>query len=143
MSDGRFGHEELDIPAVAVDTQTQTQKQTQRRTSSSPSREAVDGEEFEFRLFASQVQRAGDGVARVSIRSPTPVTERGEGGFVVPFRPGSYYFTSFGDADADAQGGRRRRRRDEYKDVAVDGHDVISMARSTAWVRASSVVQTH
>ena len=141
--DRRFDYEELDIPAVAVDEQTQKQKQKQRRGGgggggSSSSRDVADGEEFEFRLFASQALRAGDAVARVNIRSPTPLAERGKGGFVVPCRPGSYYFASFGDADADAEGWRRRR--DEYRDLAVDGQDVMTMARSTAWVRESSVL---
>ncbi|KAF7505488.1 hypothetical protein GJ744_000735 [Endocarpon pusillum] len=149
-SDRRFDHQELHVPAaVAVDEQTQKQKQKQRRESgSSSSRDAADGEEeFEFRLFASRVLRAGqgDGVARVNLRSPTPLAERGEGGFVVPCRPRSYYFTSFGDGDADgdadanadAQGGRARRRRDEYRDVAVEGQEVMFVATSTAWPGAA------
>lgn len=133
-----FSYEEIDGQTVEVDTrkQGQEQEQNQRHDGSSLSRDgdAADGEAFEFRLFASSGLAAGDdGLARVNIRSPTPVAGWGEGGFVVPFRPPSYYFTLSGDAEW-------KRKRDEYLDVAVEGQDVWSLAGKTAWVRPSSVV---
>lgn len=128
-----FDYEELAIQAIEVDKQ----KQKQRRDGSSLSRDAADGgEEFEFRLFASGGLPARNELVRVNIRSPTPLAEQGEGGFVVPFWPEIYHCTLPEDADGE---GRRRKKRDEYRDVAVDGQDIMAMAGSTAWVRESSV----
>ena len=103
------------------------------------SKEADEGI-FEFRLFASRPQPAagrGEGplenhrLPKVNIRSPTPLSAEGKGGFVVPFRAASYYFTGAGD-----EGNRDwERRRAEYADVALGGEEVMSLARSTAWVR--------
>lgn len=70
------------------------------------------------------------GLPQVNIRSPSPVSGHGDGGFVVPFRPQSYYFTP-----ADDDGGEGVRRRKEFADMAVDGKEVLSRARRIAWVR--------
>lgn len=109
-----------------------------------------DNEMFEFRLFASKPQHAAavndggslknnnrGGFTRIRIRSPTPVSGRGgDGGFVVPFRHRSYYFTVVGE-DGREWGRRKKKKKGEYMDVAVDGEEVMSKARSTAWVRES------
>ncbi len=130
-----FEYEERDGRAVEDETQKQQQEQEQEQRGEdsvllSGEGGAADGEVFEFRLFASEA-----GLARVRIRSPTPAGREGEeGGFVVPVRPRSYYFTFSGDGDGEGW----KRRRDEYADVAVEGHDVLSMAGCTAWVRQTA-----
>jgi len=97
----------------------------------------ADGETFEFRLFASKPKPVRDSedlltnneYVKVNIRSPTPLSAPGDGGFVVPFRPQSYYFTAARDR------GGRERRKEEYGKVALGGEEVMSLARGTAWVR--------
>jgi Fungal protein of unknown function (DUF2011) len=97
--------------------------------------ENAEEETFEFRLFSSkssakpnqdapQEQR----VTRINIRSPTPLSAQGDGGFVVPFRPQSYYFT------ASADGGEKLRKWGEYAEVALGGEEVRRKAGSTVWV---------
>jgi Fungal protein of unknown function (DUF2011) len=104
--------------------------------------QADGGETFEFRLFSTKTRLPIDGgegplkeqgLAKVNIRSPSPVSGHGDGGFVVPFRPQSYYFTPAGDED----GGGSERRKKEFADVAVDGEQILFRARSTTWVRQS------
>ena len=99
-------------------------------------------ETFSFRLFShsqpsqpASTQKRQNQVSRVSIRSPTPLSSQGEGGFTVPFRPRRYYFTSSNTDDEEAS-----RKRVEYADVALTGEEVISTARRTVWVRASTLL---
>lgn len=101
----------------------------------------ANGEIYEFRLFASKARPTLDrgegplkdgGLAKVNLRSPTPLSAQGHGGFAVPFRPQGYYFVT-------TDGAEGKRRRKEFADVAVDGEEVMSRARSMAWVRQSLV----
>jgi Fungal protein of unknown function (DUF2011) len=102
---------------------------------------------FEFRLFATPSQpqprsRSAthpttaenpahgpgvQGIARVNIRSPTP-PPLSTGGFVVPFRPDAYYFTSTERAR------EQEERRSAYAAVAVSGSEVVNHAGVMAWV---------
>lgn len=89
---------------------------------------------FDFRLFVSKPFIAGgkaqeQGCARIDIRSPTPLSAQGEGGFLVPFRAMGYYFANTED-ETDCG-----RRKEEYREVAVGGQEVLSEARETDWVR--------
>jgi Fungal protein of unknown function (DUF2011) len=125
-----FAYEERDVPDTQGD--------------SALSEDQADaGETFEFRLFSAKarlVVEGGElegplearGLAQVNIRSPSPVVH-GDGGFLVPLRPQSYYFIPAGD-ECREEGERRRK---EFADVAVAGEEVMSSARSTAWVRRS------
>ena len=101
---------------------------------------------FEFRLFAaaakpavsSEPQELGSfsqpqaststGIHRIRIRSQTPMSWASGGGFVVPGRPRSYYFT-------DAAGTEQRKRaRERFADAAVAGELVVGYAQSVKWV---------
>jgi Fungal protein of unknown function (DUF2011) len=104
---------------------------------------------FSFRLFApkpnsapaaaasSSQNRGAIGIARVNIRSPTPLSANGDGGgsggFLVPFRPRSYYFTA--SSSAEGEKSDRGRKEWEYASTAIAGEEVRRMARCIAWVR--------
>jgi Fungal protein of unknown function (DUF2011) len=91
-------------------------------------------EEFEFRLFSSKAGLAAHGkdkdngrLARINIRSPTPLLAQGDGGLIVPSRPRSYYFTGVG-----VRG--EQDRSSQCLEVAVAGDEVMARAKSLAWV---------
>jgi hypothetical protein len=106
-----------------------------------PPNSVEDGSEaFEFRLFstgprptstarnqldpASPPRTSHSGIHRINIRSPTPLTSAGDGAFVVPYRPQTYYFANAVDLE----------QKKAYTDVAISGGQVIERASRTKWV---------
>ncbi|KAK8226965.1 hypothetical protein HDK77DRAFT_121080 [Phyllosticta capitalensis] len=93
-----------------------------------PSRDADDAasedEELEFRLFAAPARNAAtDGAAAAAaapqkIRIKSPELENGDGGFVNPERPNSYYF--YGQPNEEL--------RRQLETAAVTGDQVMSWA---------------
>ncbi len=105
-----------------------------------------DEEAFEFRLFSSskapkpttatdkEPNRSATtttttttthqpGIHHINVRSPTPLSAAGDGAFVIPHRPQSYYFTSSTDS----------KRQEEYNEVAMAGTEVLNTAQRTIW----------
>jgi hypothetical protein len=102
---------------------------------------AEDGSEaFEFRLFStgphptstarnqlnttSPPRTSHSGIHRINIRPPTPLTSAGDGAFVVPYRPQTYYFANVADLE----------QKKAYTDVAISGGQVLERASRTKWV---------
>ena len=100
---------------------------------------------FDFRLFGSNGLAAktltgtddakngleGDStIVKITLRSPTPPAKAGNGGFVIPSRPTSYYFTDGHDA-----------QRSSFQNVALRGEDVRSKAKSSAWVSTTHLFE--
>ena len=101
---------------------------------------AEDGSEaFEFRLFStsprptsaaryqlnatSPPRTSHSNIHRINIRSPTPLTSAGDGAFVVPYRPQTYYFANVTNLEQRA-----------YTDIAISGGQVLERASRTKWV---------
>jgi Fungal protein of unknown function (DUF2011) len=141
---------EFDLEFIDVDRDDPSANQTsnatlQRRKDPSvaePSpNSAKDGPEaFEFRLFntsprptstarnqlntTSPPRTSHSGIHRINIRSPTPLTSAGDGAFVVPYRPQTYYFANVADLE----------QKKAYTDVAISGGQVLERASRTKWV---------
>lgn len=73
---------------------------------------------------STQQAGTGNGIHRITIRSPTPPS-LGTGGFLVPHRPQDYYFTGPPPASESQT----------YTTAAVSGQEVLTRARQTRWVR--------
>lgn len=79
-----------------------------------------EDEELEFHLFTPSANSKSQAQPKThKIRLNSPFTGDGPGGFVVPQRPGSYYFT--GELDVSAK--------KELDAVVVEGDDVLKRAQ--------------
>lgn len=101
---------------------------------------AEDGSEaFEFRLFSTGPRPTSaaryrlnaapppctshSGIHRINVRPPTPPPSAGDGAFVVPYRPQTYYFANVAELEQKA-----------YTDIAISGGQVLERANRTKWV---------
>ena len=94
---------------------------------------------FEFRLFSTSPRPTSaaryqlnatppprtnhPSIHRINIRSPTPPASAGDGAFVVPYRPQTYYFANVAGLEQKA-----------YADIAISGGQVLERASRTKWV---------
>ncbi|KUI56731.1 hypothetical protein VP1G_04133 [Cytospora mali] len=77
-------------------------------------------EEFEFRLFSTTSKNAAP--AKVVLTASDDEGEQGEGAFLLPTRPITYYMAE-----------PTPEQREAYRDVAVTGEDIIAGAGKRAW----------